>query len=59
VRDEEHAETDEGQHAGDAERQRDRLLEREHQRQADHEQPDPDAFQRPATHGSNLCPRGS
>jgi hypothetical protein len=54
VRDEEDAEPDEGQHAGDAERQGDRLLEREHQRQADHEQRQPRALQCPTAHGSNL-----
>jgi hypothetical protein len=59
VRNEEHSEADEGQHAGDAERQGDRLLEREHQRQADHEQRDPGSLHRAAAHGSNLCPRGS
>jgi hypothetical protein len=59
VRDEEHAEADEGQQARDAERQRDRLLEREHQRQADDEQRDPGSFHSAPAHGSNLCPRGS
>jgi hypothetical protein len=50
VRDEEHPEADEGQQAGHAERERDRLLERDHQREADDEQRDPRALHRAAAH---------
>jgi len=50
VRDEEHPEADEAQQAGHAERERDRLLERDHQRQSDDQQPDPGALHRAATH---------
>jgi hypothetical protein len=59
VGDEEDAQPDERQQAGDPERERHRLLERDHQRQADDQQPQPDRLERPAAHGSNLCPSGS
>jgi hypothetical protein len=50
VRDEKHPEADEAQQAGHAERERDRLLERDHQREADDEQRDPRALHRAAAH---------
>jgi hypothetical protein len=59
VGDEVDAQPDERQQAGDAQRQGDRLLERDHHRNADHEKPQPDAFERAAAHGWNLWPRGS
>jgi hypothetical protein len=59
VGDEEDAKADEREQAGDPERQRDRLLEGDHERQAGDQQAQPDALQRAAAHGSNLCPRGS
>jgi hypothetical protein len=59
MRDEEDPEPDERQQAGDPERERDRLLEREHQREADDEQPQPDDLHGAAAHGSNLWPSGS